>query len=937
MQRLFGQRPLIYLCTFLTGMTGLIFQVTWQKYLATLVGSEARSISMVVAVFLAGLALGYRYWGKLSESDFDRRGLVRLYGFIELAIGIYAMLFPIYEVALRALAWRLPVAGTFVSPLADLVITALALLLPTFLMGATIPLLTKAVPETLREVPGCHARIYGINTLGAFLGTLVGSFILLPRLGLPFTMILGGCINGIIGILLVFNRLQAPASATPETATPPNPFGNRTICAYVALTGAVVVCLEVLIVRVASLTLGSLYFVYPIVLAVFIVGLALGSLTLPADGGSQRYLQRQLAWLIAALALIYLSIPYWPYWMSNVRVSLVSLPNNYPVFITLALLGAAVILLPALIPLGRLLPLGYALLDKRRDDYGAQCGRLYAWNAFGTVAGAVGLGYLALYWLNVDAILKLNLTLLTLLAAHLLWKTNRQELAVVTVAIAIVAALLPAWDRSSLSVGLFRIRQAESYNFTGLLQKPRMIEEINYFKDDPNSSVSVATLAQSRSIFVNGKSDSNTRGDYSTTVLLGSLPYLFARDGSNLQTTVIGLGTGMTAGVLSTARDVETVTVLEVSPAVIDANRFFTPYNFNLKDSGKLRLVQTDAFKHLARQRQKIDLLVSEPSNPWVAGVENLYTPELFKLASEKLADDGVFIQWMHVYDMNESILYSVVANMQQAFQHTQLFILNASDIGIIASNSPLQQGAATRRLAEPALAMIHQPMHFTDPDQIELLKIYDHNQLQWLVDHGTPLPHSLDFPKLYSAASRAMFMNLNIRISELSDPLVARHLRYSAARSAAFDRLVAKSAGKPQNCNALDSGTNLFCMRLSRLEESLRQTKRPQDDEAAAISAYQQLRNEGYVAADLTLLRTIAASLRDKKRHKAPLHANVAENLIREFSYEKAWDEARDLLNSFVSDGTVSSQQGTRLIQEMQTAKSKQQLLLSRTHKGDA
>ena len=196
-------RTVIYAGTVLTGLTGLIYQVVWQKYLTFIVGSETRSISLVVAVFLAGLAAGYRFWGRRSERATSRRKLLRIYGFIELGIGVYAAVFPLYLGLVTAIGHHSP---SWL--LTDLLLSALTLLLPTFLMGATIPLLVSVVPEKVEEIHLCHAKIYGVNTLGACLGAFGASFFLIPRFGLQDSLLLASLVNLVVGTVFVLNPLR---------------------------------------------------------------------------------------------------------------------------------------------------------------------------------------------------------------------------------------------------------------------------------------------------------------------------------------------------------------------------------------------------------------------------------------------------------------------------------------------------------------------------------------------------------------------------------------------------------------------------------------------------------------------------------------------------------------------------------------------------------
>lgn len=227
-------RKLVFACTLFSGATGLIFQVVWQRYLSFLVGSEARSVSLVVAIFLLGLASGYRFWGRFTERNFNRSQLIKIYGGIEFTIGMYAIFFPSVFPFVKSLAYFLP-NSLFV----DIFITLLLLFVPTFLMGATIPLLTKAVPEALAEVNQCHAKIYGINTLGAFLGTFLAGFFLIFRFGLADTLFLAGCVNLVIGIIFFLNPYKGLPQKQDEFLVIPHSFSPVDLYLYVFVMGAV--------------------------------------------------------------------------------------------------------------------------------------------------------------------------------------------------------------------------------------------------------------------------------------------------------------------------------------------------------------------------------------------------------------------------------------------------------------------------------------------------------------------------------------------------------------------------------------------------------------------------------------------------------------------------------------------------------------------------
>ena len=787
-------RSVIYLGTFISGGAALIFQVVWQRYLSFLVGSEARSISLVVAVFLFGLAAGYRFWGNITERQLSRKALLKIVGFVELGIAAYGLAFPHYFALIKELAYNGPDWLIF-----DLLLSALLLFVPTFLMGASIPVLTAAVPVDPDEVNYCHSRIYGVNTLGAFLGALIAGLYLVPTYGLAMSLVIGAVLEAIVGLVFIFNTLQGPSHKAEDIPLIPNTFGSGGIYLFVFTVGAVSIGLEVLFTRVVALTIGPSQVVFPIVVGVVILGLAIGSLSLRRTTMKASRVPYELIKLSAILAVLYLTVPFWPYWVSHVRVSLAVIPSNYVVYLFCVVAFVSIMLLPLMIPMGRLLPLGYALIDKNRDDYGKVCGRVYFCNTLGTVAGAVGIGYLLFLVFNLPALFKVSMAMLLVLAAVLSLRSRRRQLAMACLIGAAAGFLLPEWNRLSHVAGVYRYAGVRDFHFQGLFYIPPPGDELSVglLRDDPSATIAaysvkdidsdIAGVPASKSIAVNGKSDGNTIGDYSNMVLAGMLPYLFSPRQSGINAAVVGLGTGMTAGALASLPDVQSVTTLEISRGVIQASPFFDDGDFNLSTNPKSHIIQTDAFRFFARGKQKFDIIASEPSNPWVVGVENLFTPEYYALADRALNDGGVLCQWIQMYSTTDEIFGSICANVSAQFEHVSLFIMGAQDVGIVASHEPFIHPHLQRRMEQAEVRRALFPMAIDDPAILTLLQAYETTQLLTVAQESGIRPHSVEFPWIGHAAAKAFFLrqshNLNAEVLEE----FGRHLEFSPERRAEF------------------------------------------------------------------------------------------------------------------------------------------------------
>lgn len=911
-------RSFIFAGTLLTGVSGLIYQVVWQKYLTFVVGSESRSVALVVAVFLAGLAGGYRFWGKYTQHVRERAALLRMYGAIEIAIGVYAALFPLWLSVLRSISHHTP--GWV---LTDLLITIAAVGLPTFCMGSTIPLLVSVVPETAEEVHHAHARIYGINTLGACVGSFGASFLLIPTIGLPGSLWLGCALNLVVGGLFLTNRLDGSLADKAPIETIANRFSPGTLYLYTLVTGAVTLSLEVLVVRVMNLTVGPGPHNFAIVVGVFILGLAIGSLSV-GRRMSVGMLYGALCVVIAYLIVVYFSIPFWPYWLSNARALLTEVPAAYWLYTAITTGFLTLILLPFLVPLGFMLPLVYALLPKNTEDYGRKCGWLYFWNTVGTALGAVVLSHLLLEVLDLDGVFRVVLALLGLLGLRLCMQERRVAPAIVAVA-GVACLFAPAWNRDSHYEGLFRGRSVNSFNFQGWFRTPRLApEDVRFFDDGPDATVAVMHYERAPDddpsgrfaahgtfegygLAINGKGDGDTVGDYSTITLAAMIPYLHAPARGDLEAAVIGLGTGITAAVLAGAEDVAHVTTAEISSTLVEALPEFRSENHDLTNEPKADIVPMDGYKYFARVDRPLDIVVSASSPPWVVGVENLFTPEFYRLAAGAMRDDGVFLQWFPLYSMSGDLLRTIIGNVHGEFPHLRLFAISENEFGLLGSREPLPARPSSDRFAEPFLRQVREKMHFTDPDMLEFLVLYREAAIDDLLREDRGARHSMSWPSLSYVSDRIRFLDVPLVTDSYLDAAVRRRHGFSPARREAFDRLV---AAHPRGVSCTSPfGAQHFCFRINPLIGADRQQAALlRHNPAAALTAYDLLRNEGLRAADPDFLLAVREILFARGQRFDDYTERLLVALARSYRDDGRIDDALTLLDDALERGIIDS-----------------------------
>lgn len=775
-----------FLIIFLSGFTGLSYQIIWQRFLSFLVGSEARSIALTIGVFLCGIAIGYEFWGRITLKQNDRKALLRLYAVIEVGIGIYGLLFPVYFRMVEKISANFPSSLFF-----DFLYTNVLILPSAFLMGATVPLVTAFLSERNDEVNGTHTSIYSINTLGAFLGIVYTSIYGIPDLGLKNLSAVCGLINIFLGVGLFLLPIHGAIHRAEEQFEKiPHHLSHSTIYLLAFISGSVSLALEVILVRLLGLSIGASVLVFPIVLGTIVLGLGLGSFLVRNKKITMNFLYILLSGSILYLCLYYILIPYWPYWMNNIRVSLVTTPSNFNVYYILVSLLFASLTLPLIVPIGIFLPVAYALLNKNEKNYGEICGRLYFINTIGSLFGSIILGYFSLNFIDIDDLFKCLIILLFIISCLIFMKEKKYIILCVLTLILCLFLGNVQLNRVSHYLGIFRRQSINSFNFKGIFQTPSLIipgQEVELFRDDPNSTVTVLNFprAQGKSLIINGKSDGYTAPydeDFPTMHLLASIPYLHQPSDVPLKAAVIGLGTGITAGFIGQFENIERVDVLEISPAVIEAAEIFRKDNFALLDNPKVFIHELDAFKFFRKrsdQNQKVDIVISEPSNPWVQGVENLYTDEFYQMTSNSLSTNGVLMQWLHIYSMNKECILLVLKNLRNNFKHIVIYQLSSGDIGILASNNKIAE-INDKHFNEDKLKKAHTKIKLQHKAQIPFIAFFDDGDLDNLKPEFPAATHSQNTPILSSISLRAFFLETAILPHEIYQKRTRRFTPHS-------------------------------------------------------------------------------------------------------------------------------------------------------------
>ncbi len=737
---------------FLTGAAGLAYQVAWQRYLARLLGGDALATAVILGVFLGGLSLGYILCGRLTRGVRNLLGAYALLeGFIGLWALAFPWLFSGIDGATStwgfSAPWGVVWQGTLCAVLLIVpptlcmggTVPILTRALSRTLEGSTAVHARVYATNTAGAFLGALAAgfllVPGLGLPGtvrlAALLNLAAAFYFLWRARRAAGPHTAPGHDDRETVPSDADRedgspVQRQQGAAAEFATAPGP-GRRAVLAIAFLSGIYVMTLESLFVRVTNLSLGSSSYSFTLIVAAFILCIAAGAWWV----GRRRLLP---PWSLLAtqsgigiiLLVLFATLDAWPYGAHLLRIAF---QDNLLGF-TLYHFGALGLLcLLFILPVGLMgatLPLAFHICRRNVQEVGSVAGSIFGLNAAGNLVGGIVGGFVAYRWLGIEGVF-LGALLLVGLSVMLAAGGSRRagRLASVAVAISLVLVSIPiaaSYRPQRFAAGIFRLRSAQLYSFDGpeafFAQAHARSETIAY-KDAPEGTFAVletdnsraevrlpgflrdrlkaaateevdppVDAGRSRGIVVNGKPDSDTSADRETLKLCAHLPALLGR--SRARVFVVGLGTGVTAGEFGLYPDVESIDVAEISATVAGFLPYFDEFTHGVRRDPRLVVHIGDAFRILRRSGERWDIIVSEPSNPWVTGVDQLYSREFYRLVKDHLSDGGVFLQWLQRYETSAEISAIAINTLRSEFPHVKVFRGSGGDDLYLASRQPI-------------------------------------------------------------------------------------------------------------------------------------------------------------------------------------------------------------------------------------------------------
>lgn len=846
----------LQVCFFLSGAAGLIYQVAWTKSLALLFGYTAYAVATVLAVSMGGLALGSAWLGKQTENYAHP---IALYGWIDLGVALSGALSLAGVAAVRIMyvAAYPAVAGSRTLLLAFRFLgAAVVLFLPTFLMGGTLPILIRGVTRSSAELGARVSRFYAVNTLGAVAGTLAAGFIFLPWLGLRLTVACGVVLSTLAGTwaLLLSRTLGVRVkSETDKSALQPAkeknssvapPAASQTfILACFSLVGGTAIAYEIGWTRLLSTTLGSSTYAFTIMLATFLSGIVLGSAFFERWFARKRtvtivtFARTQSAITLAALLFL---------------VSFRLLPNFIPPvlrfthgsFVGLLLAQAllsALAMLPATVLFGFNFPAAVILIAGSRDERGhtsAAVGRAYAANTFGAVASAFVIGFFLLPRIGSFRVVALtasiNLLLATVLELHS--PTRRMRLFAVQAAL-LAAVILAGWSPLfySRAIASYAAVLYGNYQDSRLtIEEQALTEDIVFFEDGLNATIAVTRSDDYVALKTNGKVDASNL-DASTQLLLGDLGAIFHPHPRRV--LIIGFGGGMTASAVAHFPDVQRIDCVEIEPAVIRAAPYLERLNRGVLRDPRLRMIYDDARNFVQTSRDSYDLIISEPSNPWIAGIASLYTTEFYAALRKHLAPAGSFVQWVQAYALEPDDFRMILATLAPHFPDITLWHSAARDFLLLArsESSSLTFDRSRALWSNAQLQDDFRVLHLASPEAWPIYFRLNDAQVRSLAagaminsDDRTALEYRAPLALLDENLTQSLDFVITARQNELLPSRLEPREISAVLRGAAESALDLNSSRAPAYVEALKTEAASPTLEILRGRAALQQSRSP-------------------------------------------------------------------------------------------------------------
>lgn len=762
-------KSLFFFIFAISGFSGIIYESIWTHYLKLFLGHAAYAQTLVLAIFMGGMAIGA--W-LCSIYSLRWRNLFLAYALAEGIIGVSALFFhPLFDHFIN-LAYTdiIPQIGSaFAVQVFKWTCSSLLILPQSILLGMTFPIMSAAIIRHFPDSPGgTISMLYFTNSFGAAIGILISGFVLIGQVGLPGTIVTAGLIN--IALALIVWRFSIKESPGLEfnikTEKAPLYSGRIWFLCFLCvsfLTGLASFIYEIGWIRMLSLVLSSSTHSFELMLSSFIFGLAFGGLWIKRRIDSISKPIRFLAFVQLAMGMLALiTLPLYGKTFNVMRWLVEHLDKTEMGYFLFNLSShgiALMVMLPATFCAGMTLPLiTYVLI---RQGHGERSiGAVYTANTLGAISGIIFAVHLGMPVFGLKGLITTGAAIDILLALFLLWflcgySSKRIPLVYALASLALILVIF-------FGVNLDLHKMASGVYRTAKVLEPSQ-SKVLFHRDGKTASISMVESGGSRSIRTNGKVDASVSmrsstlysSDEPTMILLAAIPMLFNPDAKTAAN--IGMGSGLTTHTLLTNPFLERVDTIEIEQAMVDAARGFLPKNKLAYTDPRSRIYIDDAKTFFSAHNKKYDIIISEPSNPWVSGVSGLFSEEFYPLAKRHLRDKGLFVQWLQLYEIDVELVSSVMKALNSTFPYYDVYAATDEDILIVAMNDPIPDlNSGLFNISDFSKEL--QRIGIVNIQDVEIRKIGNNKLLQPLFESFTVSANSEYYPVLDLLAAKARF-----------------------------------------------------------------------------------------------------------------------------------------------------------------------------------
>jgi len=831
---------LIIVCFFLSGIAGLVYEVLWVRIFGKVIGSAPLAVASVLTVFMAGLALGSYIASRKVDRIRARGDLLWLYGLLECGIGCYGLMLPVfvkYVKPLYVVLYDRLFEHFWLYNLCSFIVCSVLLLLPVLMMGATLPVLSRFFVRQLNNLGRRVGVLYGVNTIGAAVGVVLAGFFMIERLGLWGTIFVIAGVNLAVGLLCAVLGKTIPRFQTdpvgndgttgPEILPSGSPVRSggdiRLALAVFALSGFCAMGYQVIWTRLLGLLIAPTTYAFSLVVGTFIIGLAIGNVLFGRMADRVKDLLPLLALTqIAAAGFALAASQFLGGSQFFFAKLLFTLQDSFGHAMVVQFLVIFFILFWPTLFLGATFPIVNKIYATSLASLGRSIGRAYAVNTVGAVVGSFAGGFILIPFLGkeggLSALVGAQAALALFVLGFILKSRSskpRNWAALCFLGLACIGLVYayPDWNRGLLSFGRYQIpaELTQYFRRTGwlaslwhgekILARRQQGRDVVFYGDGIGGFTTVEKYIDSMgtiryTLLNSGKPDATSHDDAATQALLAHIPLIFHPSPANVM--ILGLGSGMTAGEVL-HYPVSRVDVLEINEQVIKAARFFDDWNSRFAEDPRTRVIIQDGRNHLLLSRIQYDVVISEPSNPWMAGMASLYTKESFETIKERLNDDGIFIQWVNAGRMDWPTLAMVGKTFATVFPNSLMMVspIGGADFFFVGikGKTALRLSVADRNLVFASKSRV---MRLADTRQLFHLILTD--RVAEMFADG--LIHSDNRPHLEFAAPRHLYTSNRGFETELK-----QRSRISAATAA----IIASSRNLDMVLNMAELSTSMF------------------------------------------------------------------------------------------------------------------------------